>query len=972
MSGKPKNQFWKRKFHKRKKKDVEEDYDETPKKRLKKSASNTPSKYTSLETTGGKDEEEDSSYEDDAKKPTKGTRKRHINVQMISEQLICAEISFKKDLKILHDTFKSIPGSDFIGENNIWTFPFTQYKSLVDKIKLFSEYDVKEIPKEVLAVFKKPNKPDSVDTDFSGIPPALLDHMLPFQLNGVAFALQHEGKCIIGDEMGLGKTVQAVAIACCYSADWPVLVICPSGLRLNWQKEFSRWIPELVRNGSGWSKLNIVNSAADLRGSINIVSYDLLSKLLDAITARNYGMIIADESHYFKNAEAQRTQAILPLLQKARRSVLLSGTASVSRPSELYTQLSAIGKGIFKSFRKFGLRYCNAFQGRFGWDYTGHSNLAELHAILHKTAMVRRLKKDVLKELPAKTRKQVFLDLSEEEKVAFKDGKKELSEAKQDQQSLMMALWTLTGKIKVQAVCRYLKEFSKEGTKFLVFAHHMEVLNGIEEMFVREKIGFIRIDGQTKSEERHRLVTDFENSDGSSLQAAILSITAAGTGLTLNRAQTVIFAELHWTPGALIQAEDRAHRIGKTSEVEVQYLLTKGTTDETIWAMIEKKLDVVGNLLNGQADQMIDDDENSRYGSLLELIKERSKRLPQQIEEAPPPVPSKKAVKPTAKKEPKTPKTPKTPQTPVIILDDVIDLEEEEEVANEDFVDRHSKSASSKVAKGTKPKSSSKGNRISPLKDEETSTKENKKVSPNATISAFFARANAKEVKNAATSSKETSTPPKVDESDNASNKKGTAKEPEKKEPAKATSTPLGSFLKRSITPPKMSSPAEKFGTPEITSTSEPKKFASPLVVSKAASTPLASSKAPPSENAVSKISSLEKPESSKEPPASSKPPLSSSKLAVKAIPLASSSTKLENISRFFAKKPAIIAPQPSKEPSPSKDPSSKSPSPAKNGPPGYSPKKSEFGFSDGDESDEEVIQSSEEEEVSSDEMELL
>lgn len=154
--------------------------------------------------------------------------------------------------------------------------------------------------------------------------------------------------------MGLGKTIQAIAIAVYYKADWPLLIICPSSLRLNWSNEFAKWVPEI-----GYWDIKIIMKGKDIPNSlVNIVSYDLAHKM--KLEQRSFGVIIADESHYLKNPDTIRAKTIVPILQKAKHAILLTGTPALSRPIELFSQLQALGCPIFNSAKAFGQRYCDA------------------------------------------------------------------------------------------------------------------------------------------------------------------------------------------------------------------------------------------------------------------------------------------------------------------------------------------------------------------------------------------------------------------------------------------------------------------------------------------------------------------------------------------------------------------------------------------------------------------------------------
>uniref|UniRef100_A0A175YQM2 Helicase C-terminal domain-containing protein n=1 Tax=Daucus carota subsp. sativus TaxID=79200 RepID=A0A175YQM2_DAUCS len=179
-------------------------------------------------------------------------------------------------------------------------------------------------------------------------------------------------------------------------------------------------------------------------------------------------------------------------------------------------------------------------------------------------------------------------------------------------------IYTDSAEAKIPAVLDYLGTVIEAGCKFLIFAHHQPMIDAIHQFFLKKKVGCIRIDGGTPAASRQALVTEFQEKD--SISAAVLSIRAAGVGLTLTAASTVIFAELSWTPGDIIQAEDRAHRIGQVSAVNVYYLLANDTVDDIIWDVLQSKLENLG--------QMLDGNENSLEVSASELKSSPSKQGP--------------------------------------------------------------------------------------------------------------------------------------------------------------------------------------------------------------------------------------------------------------------------------------------------------------------------------------------------------
>ena len=249
--------------------------------------------------------------------------------------------------------------------------------------------------------------------------------LLPFQREGVRLAVEaFAGRILIGDEMGLGKTVQAIAIACHYRAEWPLLVFCPTSMALPWAEELERWCP-FLKPGD----INLVRShhnGALRLAPVTIISYGLLTngkekeRLAAALSSANFGVAIADEAHYLKSKDAQRSQLVLPLLASARRSILLTGTPALNRPVELFTLLHALCPKVpqFATYKAFTERYCDAkvrFVGRGSGarrlDVSGCTNAAELHELMTRHAMVRRLKADVLTELPPKRRQRILLTL---------------------------------------------------------------------------------------------------------------------------------------------------------------------------------------------------------------------------------------------------------------------------------------------------------------------------------------------------------------------------------------------------------------------------------------------------------------------------------------------------------------------------------------------------------------------------------
>jgi SWI/SNF-related matrix-associated actin-dependent regulator 1 of chromatin subfamily A len=439
---------------------------------------------------------------------------------------------------------------------------------------------------------------------------------MEFQTSGVRYIIHLKGRGLIGDEMGLGKTVQALALVAAYKEHWPVLVITPSSLRIQWADAIHEWLRVTEEH------VSVVSSGKDTKKLDNrfvVISYDFIPKMHHLLKEKKFQMIVCDEAHYIKNHKAKRSKDTLPLLQQAKHVVLLTGTPALSRPIELLQQLRAIHPKVVRSIKEYGDRYCTGgFFNQYN-QYNGASNLKELHKVVTSTTMIRRLKKDVLSQLPAKRRQQVSLPITATESKELKaitskmDAIKEaLKDGSADSESIFSGefarkqgineLYLKSGEIKSKAVCDYLSLLLEAEEKFLVFAHHKCVLNSIESLMREKKVQFIRIDGSTPATDRSGLVKKFQENEV--YRAAVLSIKAAGVGLTLTAASLVIMAELDWTPGNLVQAEDRAHRIGQACSVNVHYLHMKGSIDDIIWQTLQNKLENVGTLLDGCNDSL--------------------------------------------------------------------------------------------------------------------------------------------------------------------------------------------------------------------------------------------------------------------------------------------------------------------------------------------------------------------------------
>lgn len=439
-----------------------------------------------------------------------------------------------------------------------------------------------------------------------------MPNLLPYQCEGVAFAVERRGT-LLADDMGLGKTVQAIGIINCSPDIKRVLVVCPKSLKLNWLSEIETWLARPAR--------------------IEVVTYEGLAKLS---VDETYDFLIVDEAHYVKNPQVLRTRRVMNVAKRSAKVLLLTGTPMENRPVELYPLLricdpetwdppgwlngKRVGAGEGAGWWPFVKKYCDARQvthgwrGALHWDFTGASNLDELRERLYGSCMLRRLKSEVLAQLPPKRRRIIVLpspkglddrdlisELSEDnyeetvralraDRVLFE----EYSQRRHEQ-----------GVAKIPQVVSYVLdalEGAEPTSKVIVFAHHSDVVEGIV-AGLRGGLGTVdacvSVTGKTPPAQREMAVQLFQNSP--KVRAFVGSIGAAGVGLTLTAASHVVFAELDPVPGRVTQAEDRAHRIGQGGNVLVDHLVWDRSLDARICKILVKKQDVLTQALDARA-----------------------------------------------------------------------------------------------------------------------------------------------------------------------------------------------------------------------------------------------------------------------------------------------------------------------------------------------------------------------------------
>jgi len=365
----------------------------------------------------------------------------------------------------LIEIFKSIASGQYNSKTRVWSFALHDHDLLLQKSRgLAPGLNVTALPTFVRDAFRKQSDASAhLGIDLNRVEPHLRDQLMSFQKEGVQYGISRQGRVMIADDMGLGKTVQALGLASHYRDAWPLLIIAPSSMRFAWEAAVLKWLPTV-----GPQDVSVITTGKDFIGEslVVILSYDLVKKKKDQLLKKDFQFVILDESHMIKDSKSGRSQAVEPLAKNSRYLVLLSGTPALSRPIELYSQVAVLQPRLFPSVTQFGNRYCDGKKkligGREVPDFSGSSNMTELSLLLQERCMIRRLKQEVLDQLPAKQRCMVLLDpagvtsgsreMKEKRKEAEKEGLKGM-----DKRASLLQWFAATAEAKLKAVQDYLR-----------------------------------------------------------------------------------------------------------------------------------------------------------------------------------------------------------------------------------------------------------------------------------------------------------------------------------------------------------------------------------------------------------------------------------------------------------------------------------------------------------------------------------
>ena len=476
-----------------------------------------------------------------------------------------------------------------------------QYKQLIDDVYSRQISDKFEIPEEIKADLR----------EYQQVGFNWLKTLDEYKLGG-----------ILADDMGLGKTLQILTVIASYIKNIndedrkPILVVCPSSLSLNWKEEIIKFIPNIksvVISGDSKTREKLISNI--IKYDITITSYDLLKRDIESYKKYNYTFryIIADEAQYIKNNNTQNAKVIKEI--KAETRFALTGTPIENSLSELWSIFDFIMPGYLFSYNKFKLLFETPISKE-----QDQEAMSKLKAMI-EPFVLRRIKENVLTELPEKTITVLNNEMEEEQlKVYLSYMQNAKREAKEEieangvanSQIKILALLMRLRQIcchpglflenyegessKLNQCMEIVKDAINGGHKILIFSGYSSMFSYIERGLKEEKIQYFKLTGQTKVEDRMDLVNEFNNDD--EIKVFLISLKAGGTGLNLIGADMVIHYDPWWNLSAENQATDRTYRIGQKRNVQVYKLITKNSIEEKIYNLQERKAKLAEDMLS--------------------------------------------------------------------------------------------------------------------------------------------------------------------------------------------------------------------------------------------------------------------------------------------------------------------------------------------------------------------------------------
>ena len=430
-----------------------------------------------------------------------------------------------------------------------------------------------------------------------------LDYLNEIKLNGC-----------LADDMGLGKTLQTITLLAKYypGEARPTLLVMPRSLLANWKKEVDRFAPQITHYTYYGTDRKLDEALAH---HLIFTTYAIMRNDIEQLREQDFFYLILDESQAIKNVDAQTTKAAM--LLNGQHRLALSGTPVENNLSELYSLFRFLNPAMFGTLQSFGRDYLTPIQ-KNGDETATRSLRKKIFPFV-----LRRLKKDVLQELPDKIEQTLYVEMSDAQRKLYEQRRRFYKEAietqiaekgmRQTQFFVFQALNELRqiatvpdavkegiGNPKADLLMEQLTDTIANGHKALVFVNFLAGLEQIGERLDAAGIGYVSMSGATRK--RQRLVDQFQNDPN--VKVFVMTLKTGGTGLNLTAADTIFLFDPWWNVAAENQAIDRAHRIGQTNKVLAYRLITEGTIEEKIQQLQEHKRDLVNTVLSADTAGM--------------------------------------------------------------------------------------------------------------------------------------------------------------------------------------------------------------------------------------------------------------------------------------------------------------------------------------------------------------------------------
>ena len=445
------------------------------------------------------------------------------------------------------------------------------------------------------------------------VPSTLQGELRDYQHDGFVWMsrLAHWGAgACLADDMGLGKTIQSLALILSRAPNGATLILAPTSVCINWAEEAARFAPTLNVQifGNGDRQTMLDNAGAF---DLIICSYGLLQTEGERLQEVQWHTLIADEAQAIKNGMTKRSKAAMAL--KADFRMVTTGTPIENHLGELWNLFNFINPSLLGSLAKFNERYANPIENN-----RDHNAQQRLKKVL-RPFILRRLKNDVLTELPARTEVTLHIELSNEERAFYEALRRDALKVMQESQTKggNQQLQVLAEIMKLRRACcnprlvledsplmsskleafeELVDELLDNKHKALVFSQFVGHLTLIRKLLDKKKIPYHYLDGSTPVAQRKKAMNAFQSGDG---DLFLISLKAGGTGLNLTAADYVIHMDPWWNPAVEDQASDRAHRMGQKRPVTVYRLVAKDTIEDKIVALHHQKRDLANSLLEG-------------------------------------------------------------------------------------------------------------------------------------------------------------------------------------------------------------------------------------------------------------------------------------------------------------------------------------------------------------------------------------